>query len=129
MGYTNNKGQFLVFGTPENNNTELRSDNTSGDVSEVESGLEVTESEMDDELAKELDDKYNKEVEEEPLKEKLPACFDGLSEEAKAKQYEALDKMSNVLLDIRKYIHLINQQREPIQVCEILSQEDILLIE
>ena len=97
-----------MFGTPENNNTELRSDNTSGDVSEVESGLEVTESEMDDELAKELDDKYNKEVEEEPLKEKLPACFDGLSEEAKAKQYEALDKMSNVLLDIRKYIHLIN---------------------
>lgn len=84
-----------MFGTPENNNTELRSDSTSGDVSEVASGLEVTESEMDEDLAKELDDKYNKEVEEEPQKGKLPACFDGLSEESKAKQYEALDKMSD----------------------------------
>lgn len=72
-----------MFGTPENNNTELRSDSTSGDVSEVASGLEVTESEMDEDLAKELDDKYNKEVEEEPQKGKLPACFDGLSEESK----------------------------------------------
>lgn len=43
-----------MFGTPENNNTELRSDSTSGDVSEVESGLEVTESEMDEDLAKEF---------------------------------------------------------------------------
>lgn len=84
-----------MFGTPENNNTELRSDSTSGDVSEVESGLEVTESEMDEDLAKELDNKYNKEVEVEQQKEKLPACFDGLSEESKAKQYEALDKMSD----------------------------------
>lgn len=84
-----------MFGSPENNNTELRSDSTSGDVREVESGLEVTESEIDDDLEKELDDKYNEEVEEEPLKEKLSACFDGLSEEAKAKQYEALDKMSD----------------------------------
>ena len=33
-----------MFETPENNNTELRGDSTSGDVSEVESGLEVTES-------------------------------------------------------------------------------------
>ena len=39
-----------MFGTPENNNTELHSDTTSGDVSEVESGLEVTESEMDGQL-------------------------------------------------------------------------------
>lgn len=39
-----------MFGSPENNNTELRSDSTSGDVSEVESGLEVTESEMDEDL-------------------------------------------------------------------------------
>ena len=70
-----------MFGTPENNNTELRSDSTSGDVSEVESGLEVTESEMDEDLAKELDNKYNKEVEVEQQKEKLPACFDGLSED------------------------------------------------
>ena len=84
-----------MFGTPEINNAELRSDSTSGDVSEVESGLEVTESEIDEDLVKELDDKYNKEVEGEPSKEKLPACFDGLSEEAKAKQYEALDKMSD----------------------------------
>ena len=30
-----------------------------------------------------------------PSKEKLPACFDGLSEEDKAKQDEALDKMSD----------------------------------
>ena len=35
-----------MFGTHENNNTELRSDTMSGDVSEVESGLEVTESEI-----------------------------------------------------------------------------------
>ena len=48
-----------MFGTPENNNTELRSDTTSGDVSEVESGLEVTESEMDDELSKELDGSFD----------------------------------------------------------------------
>lgn len=37
-----------MFSTPENNNTELWSDSTSDDVSEVESGLEVTESEMDE---------------------------------------------------------------------------------
>ena len=43
-----------MIGTPENNNTELHSDTTSGDVSEVESGLEVTESEMDDDLSNEL---------------------------------------------------------------------------
>lgn len=49
-----------MFETPENNNTELRSDSTSGDVSEVESGLEVTESEMDEDLANELENKYNK---------------------------------------------------------------------
>lgn len=36
-----------MFGTPEINNAELRSDSTSGDVSEVESGLEVTKSEID----------------------------------------------------------------------------------
>lgn len=48
-----------MFGTPENNNTELHSDTTSGDVSEVESGLEVTESEMDDELSKELDGSFD----------------------------------------------------------------------
>lgn len=83
-----------MFGSPENNNTELRSDTTSGDVSEVESGLEVTESEMDEDLAKELDDKYNKEVDEDARKQELPSCFSGLSEESKAKQYEALDKMS-----------------------------------
>lgn len=39
-----------MFGTPENNNTELHSDTTSGAVSEVESGLEVTESEMDNDI-------------------------------------------------------------------------------
>ena len=82
-----------MFGSPENNNTELRSDTTSGDVSEVENGLEVTESEMDEDLAKELDDKYNKEVDEDARKQELPSCFSGLSEESKAKQYEALDKM------------------------------------
>lgn len=48
-----------MFGSPENNNTELRSDSTSGDVSEVESGLEVTESEMDEDLSHELDDSYD----------------------------------------------------------------------
>ena len=48
-----------MIGAPKNNNTELRSDSTSGDVSEVESGLEVTESEMDDELSKELDDSFD----------------------------------------------------------------------
>ena len=48
-----------MFGSPENNNTELHSDTTSGDVSEVESGLEVTESEMDDELSNELDGSYD----------------------------------------------------------------------
>ncbi len=83
------------MGNPESNNTELRSDSTSGDVSEVESGLEVTESEMDAELANELENKYNNEIEENSEKQKLPACFDGLSDEAKAKQLEALDKMSN----------------------------------
>lgn len=41
------------------NNPEAKSDSTSGDVSEVESGLEVTESEMDDELSKELDGSYD----------------------------------------------------------------------
>lgn len=97
-----------MFDTLKNNNTKLKSDSTSGDVSEVESDLEVTESEMDDELAKELDDKYTKEVEEEPLKEKLSACFDELSEESKAKQFEALDKMSN---DERKaYFYIIEKE-------------------
>ena len=48
-----------MIGAPENNNTELRSDSTSGDVSEVESGLEVTESEMDEELSKELDGSFD----------------------------------------------------------------------
>lgn len=48
-----------MFGTPENNNTELHSDTTSGDVSEVESGFEVTESEIDDELSKELDSSFD----------------------------------------------------------------------
>ncbi len=67
-----------MFETPENNNTELRSDSTSGDVSEVESGLEVTESEMDEDLANELENKYNKEVEVETPKKELPDCFDGL---------------------------------------------------
>ena len=66
-----------MFGSPENNNTELRSDTTSGDVSEVESGLEVTESEMDEDLAKEIDDKYNKEVDEDVRKQELPSCFSG----------------------------------------------------
>lgn len=41
------------------NNPEAKSDSTSGDVSEVESGLEVTESEMDDELSKELDGSFD----------------------------------------------------------------------
>lgn len=84
-----------MIGSPENNNTELRSDTTSGDAGEVESGLEVTESEMDEDLAKELDDKYNKEIDEDTPKKELPSCFSGLSEESKAKQYEALDKMSD----------------------------------
>lgn len=97
-----------MFGSPENNNTELRSDSTSGDVSEVESGLEVTESEMDDDLAKALDEKYNKEVEEEPSKEKLPTCFDGLSEESKTKQYEALDKMSDE--ERKAYFDIIEEE-------------------
>lgn len=44
-----------MFGSPKNNNTELRSDSTSGDVSEVESDHEVTESEMNDDLSQELD--------------------------------------------------------------------------
>ena len=48
-----------MIGAPENNNTELRSDSTSGDVSEVESGLEVTESEMDEERSKELDGTFD----------------------------------------------------------------------
>lgn len=65
-----------MFETPENNNTELRSDSTSGDVSEVESDLEVTESEMDEDLANELENKYNKEVEvETPKKDYLIASM------------------------------------------------------
>ena len=48
-----------MFGTPENNNTELHRDTTSGDVSEVESGLEVTASDMDDELSNELEGSFD----------------------------------------------------------------------
>lgn len=49
-----------MFGSLENNNTELRSDSTSGDVSEVEGGLEVTESEMNDDHSQELDGSFDK---------------------------------------------------------------------
>lgn len=48
-----------MFGSLENNNTELRSDSASGDVGEVESGLEVTESEIDDDLSKESDGSFD----------------------------------------------------------------------
>lgn len=41
------------------NNPKSKSDSISGDVREIESGLEVTESEMDDELSKELDGSFN----------------------------------------------------------------------
>lgn len=41
------------------NNPEAKCDSTSGDVSEVESGLEVTESEMDDDLSKEIDGSFD----------------------------------------------------------------------
>ena len=99
-----------MFGSPDNN-TELRSDTTSGDVSEVESGLEVTESKMDDELEKELDDKYskyNKDVQDDPTKKELPACFDGLSDVAKAKQCEALDKMTDE--EKKAYMDIIEKE-------------------
>ncbi len=43
----------------EVNNPEAKSDATSGDVSEVESGLEVTESDIDSDFSKELDDSYD----------------------------------------------------------------------
>lgn len=54
----------------------------------------------DEELDSEIDNKYNEYVNEgldakkDVDTEKLPECFDGLSDEAKAKQIDALDKMS-----------------------------------
>lgn len=109
-----------MFETPENNNTELRSDSTSGDVSEVESGLEVTESEMDEDLANELENKYNKKVEVETPKKELPDCFDGLSEESKSKQYEALDKMTDE--ERKAYFDIV--EKEPAITADVQDVAD-----
>jgi len=109
-----------MFDAPENNNPETKSDGTSGDVSEVESGLEVTESEMDEDLTQELDDKYINEVEEKPSERDLPACFDGLSEASKQKQSEALDKMSDE--ERKAYFSII--EKEPAITADVQDVAD-----
>lgn len=78
-----------MFGTPENNNTESRSDSTSGDVSEVESGLEVTESEMDDDLSKELDGSFDSFI----LNKKITSFDKEQRSDVSSQQQEPLEQL------------------------------------
>lgn len=86
-----------MIDAPENN-TEIQSDSTGGDVSEVKGSPEVTDGEMDDDFSKEIDESYDSYISDKKVssfdgeaKSDLPSEQGEAAEKAEADEEKAYD--------------------------------------